>query len=87
MAINNVSIEYAFSRYTIIKQCCFSVSHAVKNLWRHTEVLRTLSILLSLASRPHHMENDNSTDKIIAQFIHIVLFSHTFLISKRLDGK
>ena len=27
--INKVSSEYAFSRYTIITQCCFSVSRTV----------------------------------------------------------
>ena len=36
------------------------------------------------------MENDESTDKIIAQFIHTTLFSIIFLISKsllKLGGK
>ena len=32
----------------------------------------------------HHMESDDSTDKIIVQFIHTVLFSHIFHVSKSL---
>ena len=85
-----VSCEYAFIRYTIIMRCCFSVSHAVLGPNRlgpsavYTLTCDLARKFVGLLACLYHAENDDSTDKIIVQFIHTVLFSHIFLVPKSL---